>query len=126
MRALVSILIPLTMPTSGRRCIGSALGQTWRQKEIIVVDHGSTDGTLAVARQFESNEVRVVRSRIRGAAARVPSAGDTANPDELKDDLEKYEHLARVGGAILRAEAGDPQRQIDFASDLFQNSKTLI
>jgi len=25
------------------------------------------------------------------AAARVLSAGDAANPDELKDDLEKYE-----------------------------------
>jgi hypothetical protein len=25
------------------------------------------------------------------AVARVRSAGDTANPDELKDDLEKYE-----------------------------------
>jgi hypothetical protein len=24
--------------------IGWALGQTWRQKEIMVVDHGSTDG----------------------------------------------------------------------------------
>ena len=26
----------------------------------------------------------------------VPSPGDTANPDELKDDLEKYEHLEEL------------------------------
>ena len=39
---------------------------------------------------------------------RVPSAGDTANPDELKDDLEKYEHLQEVGGAILPGETAPP------------------
>jgi len=30
--------------------IGSALGQAWRQKGIIVVDAGCTDGILTVAR----------------------------------------------------------------------------
>jgi hypothetical protein len=35
--------------------------------------------------QFESNEVRAATQPNQGAAAvRVPSAGDTANPDELK------------------------------------------
>jgi len=67
MRALVSILIPTY---NAEECvgaaIGSALGQALRQEEIIVVDDGSTDGTLAGARQFESNEVRVVSSRIKG------------------------------------------------------------
>jgi len=43
------------------------------------------------ARQFESNEVQVVTQPNQWAvAARVLSAGDTANPDELTDDLEKY------------------------------------
>jgi hypothetical protein len=69
----------------------------------MVVDHGSTDGTLAVARQFESNEVRVVTRPNQGAAAaRVPSAGDTANPDELKDDLEKSEHLEGLAELFWR------------------------
>jgi hypothetical protein len=30
------------------------------------------------------------------AAARVPSPGDTANPAELKDDSETYEHLQQL------------------------------
>jgi hypothetical protein len=78
--------------------------QTWRQKEIMVVDHGSTDGILAVERQFESNEVRVVTEPNQGAAAaRVPSAGDTANPDELKDDPGKYDHLEELAERFFAA-----------------------
>jgi len=77
---------------------------------------GCTDGTLAGAWQFESNEVRVVtQPNQRAAAARVPSAGDTANPDELKDDLEKYEHpeelpsdSSRQNAATLRHHTPQP------------------
>src|SRR6266700_2751440 len=47
------------------------------------------------------------RSRIKGAGCRVLSAGDTANSDELKNDLE-IRTPARAAGAILRAEAAPP------------------
>jgi glycosyltransferase involved in cell wall biosynthesis len=47
----------------------SAIAQTWSRKEIIVADDGSTDETLAVARQFESEGVRVVSQKNQGAAA---------------------------------------------------------
>lgn len=49
--------------------IKSALAQTWGAKEIIVVDDGSTDRTLQIARQFESELVRLVTQRQQGAAA---------------------------------------------------------
>lgn len=67
---LVSILIPAYnasqwLPSTLR----SAIGQTWQNKEIIVVDDGSKDNTLAVARQFESKGVRVVTQANQGAAA---------------------------------------------------------
>jgi len=76
----------------------------------MVVDDGSTDGTLAVAWQFESNEVGVIiQPNQVAAAARVPSAGDTANPDELKGELKKYEdwqnwrsYSSRRNGATFR------------------------
>ena len=51
MRAPVSILI-LAYEAEVRNgaAIDSVLGQAWRQKEIIVVDAGCTDGILTVAR----------------------------------------------------------------------------
>ena len=51
---LVSILIPCF---NAERWIGqaieSALAQTWREKEVIVVDDGSTDRSLDVIRRFD-------------------------------------------------------------------------
>ena len=82
MKALVSILIP------------AYNADEW------VVDHGPTDGTLAVARQFESNEVRVVTQPNQGAvAARVPLAGDTAN--HVRVDANAVVGKYREGGNML-------------------------
>src|SRR5579872_4513425 len=48
--------------------IQSALAQTFRDFELMVVNDGSTDGTLRIAEQFQDRRVRVVRSPHRGAA----------------------------------------------------------
>jgi glycosyltransferase involved in cell wall biosynthesis len=70
MRPLVSILIPAYNAERWLAdTIRSALGQTWSRKEIIVVDDGSRDRTLSVARQFASMEVSVVSQTNQGAAA---------------------------------------------------------
>ena len=53
MKQLVSILIPAF--NSEKRigdCVESALAQTWPWKEIIIVDDGSRDATLAIARSI--------------------------------------------------------------------------
>ncbi len=40
---------------------------------------------------------------------RVPSAGDMANPGELKNDLEKYEHLKELAELFFAAKRRHPQ-----------------
>ena len=69
MQPLVSILIPAF---NAERWIGeavqSALGQTWSRKEIIIVDDGSTDNTLTLAKRFESRLLKVLHHDHQGVS----------------------------------------------------------
>src|SRR5437868_5807116 len=70
MRPLVSILIPAYNAQHWiADTIRSALEQTWPRKEIIIVDDGSTDQTLSIARQFASERVLVVTQPNQGTSA---------------------------------------------------------
>jgi PST family polysaccharide transporter len=67
---LVSILIPAYNAQEWiADTLRSALAQTWPRKEIIVVDDGSKDNTVAVARRFESQGVLVIGQKNSGASA---------------------------------------------------------
>jgi len=70
MKPLVSILIPAYNAEQWiAETLQSAISQTWENKEIIVVDDGSKDGTFEAASKFSSQGVRVVKQENRGAAA---------------------------------------------------------
>ncbi len=68
MKPLVSILIPAYNAEKFLRdTIQSALNQTWSSKELIIVDDGSSDNTLKIAKGFESKSVKVIAQKNRGA-----------------------------------------------------------
>src|SRR6266566_9337206 len=70
MDPLVSILIPAFNAQEWiTDTLKSAIAQTWPRKEILVIDDGSTDQTLAIARQFASEGVSVITQKNQGAAA---------------------------------------------------------
>jgi glycosyltransferase involved in cell wall biosynthesis len=70
MKPLVSILIPAYNAQMWfSNTLESAVAQTWPKKEIIIVDDGSKDQTLAIARRYESGNVKVFSQQNQGAAA---------------------------------------------------------
>ncbi len=50
-------------------CVTSTHGQTWINKEIIIVDDGSTDNSLNIARKFSNKAIRVFHQENKGASA---------------------------------------------------------
>jgi glycosyltransferase involved in cell wall biosynthesis len=100
MQPLVSILIPaFNAQPFIADAVKSALGQTWQRKEIIIVDDGSTDQTLAIARQFTSKEVSVCTQPNQGAASARNKAFSVCQGDYIQwldaDDLLAPDKIAR-------------------------------
>lgn len=100
---LVSIIIPCH--NAGRwlaETLESALAQTWPATEIIFINDGSTDGSLAVAQQFAARGVRVIDQPNRGASAarnhglraargefmQFLDADDLISPDKIAAQIE--------------------------------------
>ena len=100
MTPLVSILIPAYNAQQWlAETIESALAQTWPKKEIIVVDDGSSDGTLRIAQQFASTTVNVVTQPNQGAAAARNTAYGICQGDYVQwldaDDLLDPDKIER-------------------------------
>lgn len=108
MKPLVSILIPAYNAAEWiEETLRSAVAQTWKHKEIIVVDDGSSDATAQVTRQFESAGVQVFRQVNQGAAAarnrafalskgdyiQWLDADDLLSPDKISCQMEVAERL---------------------------------
>ena len=105
MKPLVSILIPAFNAQEWiADTITSAVRQTWPRKEIIVVDDGSRDRTLAIARRFASKEVSVVTQANQGAAAARNQAFSICQGDYIQwldaDDLLAPDKIARQIAAV--------------------------
>lgn len=97
---LVSILIPAYNAEDWiAKTLRSALLQTWPRTEIIVVDDGSKDATLTIARQFESRGVRVIAQPNRGASAARNHAFSQCHGDYIQwldaDDLLAPDKIAK-------------------------------
>jgi len=114
MTPLVSILIPAYNAEPWiEETIRSALGQTWPNKDIIVVDDGSTDGTLTVIRRFESNGIRVVTQANQGAAVARNVALSLAQGDYIQWlDADDVLDLHKIERQLRKIETGFTERTL--------------
>jgi glycosyltransferase involved in cell wall biosynthesis len=99
MSPLISILIPCHNAARWLpETLESALAQTWPRREVVVVDDGSTDDSLAVARRFEPRGVRVIAQANRGASAARNAAWRASQGEWLQfldaDDLLAPDKIA--------------------------------
>lgn len=109
-RPLVSIIVPCYNAAPWLAAtLESALAQTWPAVEIIVVNDGSRDSSLAVAQTFVARGVRVIDQPNRGASAsrnrglreargafiQFLDADDLLAPEKIARQMEL---LIRVGG----------------------------
>lgn len=107
MEPLVSILIPAFNSARWiREAIESALGQTWQNKEILVVDDGSTDETMSIARKFASASVSVVTQSNQGAARARNRAYSFSQGEYIQwldaDDLLAPDKISKQMDVFLR------------------------
>ncbi len=108
---LVSILVPCHNAAPWLRAtLDSALAQTHPRTEVIVIDDGSRDDSLALARTYESRGVRVVAQPNRGASAARNHALRLATGDWIQfldaDDLLAPDKIARQLARAVSAPAG--------------------
>lgn len=112
---LVSVLIPAwNAGATLAKTLESALAQTWPALEVIVVDDGSTDDTLEVARRFESDRVTIHTQKNAGAAAARNHAMRVAkgelyqflDADDLLDPEKIFLQMAALRGRWDRIASG--------------------
>lgn len=106
MQPKVSVIIPIyNNERYLRECLDSAVGQTLRDIEIICVNDGSTDGSLAVMREYEASDPRIkVIDKPNGGYGQTMNCGLAAATGEYvafleSDDsinLSAYEKLAKL------------------------------
>ena len=106
----VSILIPLYNSENYiEETIQSCLNQTYENIEIIIVDDGSTDKSLQIAKSFESGKLKVYSQPNSGACKARNLAFEKSIGDYIQyldaDDLlseNKIENQRKVANAAQR------------------------
>ncbi len=109
----VSVIVPVfQVEPYLDACLRSIAGQTLRDLEVVVVDDGSTDGSLAIAERFAAQDarVRIVRQANRGLGNARNTGLEAAGGEHVafvdSDDMLMPGALERLH-AVLRRTGSD-------------------
>lgn len=120
MRPLVSILIPcFNAERWVKQAIESALAQTWVSKEVIVVDDGSTDGSLGIIKSF-GDRIRWETGANRGSNQARNRLIELAKGEWLQYlDADDYLKPGKIAGQVAVIEA-DPEIDVLFGPSIVE------
>lgn len=110
-RGLVSIIIPVYNKADFlAECLSSIREQTWKKLDVIVVDDGSTDGSLEIVREYVEQDARF---RLFTVAHEGPSAARNKGMEEARgefltfvdaDDTIEREYIRKLAEGIGEAD----------------------
>lgn len=131
MNPLVSILIPAYNSEKWiQDTVKSAMGQTWPKKEIIIVDDGSQDDTLRLAKSFGSKSVKVIAQENRGASFARNKALEFSQGDYIQWlDADDILHKDKIKEHIKAAENENNPRVLltsSFGTFFFRTQKAIF
>jgi glycosyltransferase involved in cell wall biosynthesis len=111
-KPVFSVVMPMyNVEKYVHQAIASVLSQTYQHFELLCVDDGCTDGTLAIAKSFTDPRIRIVRQRNYGLSAARNAGINTANglyvafldsddywdPDKLRSHFEHFRSNSKLG-----------------------------
>lgn len=99
---LISILIPLYNAEKWiEQTIQSAINQTYTNIEVIIVDDGSTDNSLKIAKKYESQKVKVYTQKNAGGSAARNKAFELSKGDYIQYlDADDILHPQKIKNQI--------------------------
>jgi glycosyltransferase involved in cell wall biosynthesis len=109
--------------------LGSVLGQTRQDFEVIVIDDGSTDRSAALLARWVTKDarIRVVRQEPRGLAAALNHAASLARGAYLaRQDADDVSHPERFARQIERLEGEPDLVALGSAVEVIDDDGTLV
>ncbi len=122
---LISVIIPVyNVAPYLERCLDSICGQTYRNLEIICIDDGSTDRSLAILREYEQRDPRMkVIPQPNSGVSVARNSGLKVATGEWITGVDPDDYMVRDGYEMVIREADPDVDMISFGGESFADDE---